>query len=403
MRWRSKSKIGSPGKIIARRYRLEAPLAGGAMGTIWTAEHVRLKSRVAIKFLDASIADDPEMLARFLREAQSAAAVRGTHVVQIFDCGVEKGDPYIAMELLQGESLEERLTFRGPLAPAELNKIFSEVAIAVDNAHALGVIHRDLKPGNIFLAREGELEITKVLDFGIAKVMNQSLSLATGSGTRTGTVLGTPNYMSPEQARGSSSLDHSTDLWSLAIIAFECLTGQHAFAGQTLGDVMVQICTELPRVPSSLVDVPSGFDQWFLKGASKDPAERFSSAREMAETLSEILVGAAEPVARAADSGARLPDEPPPSEAAMLHSRSVPPLSVAARETSSPSLSPAQLATPSGEPQASVLDSLLSSASGMLHSLGDSLGVTAPLAGLRRSVSKLSVSKLSVSKLSVSP
>src|SRR6185436_10337532 len=149
------------------------------------------------------------------------------------------------------------------------------------------------KPGNIFLASEGDLEITKVLDFGIAKVMSDTLSLDTGVGTRTGTLLGTPNYMSPEQARGSRSLDQSTDLWSLAIIAFECLTGQHAFAGETLGDVVVQICTELPRVPSSLVDVPAGFDQWFLKGVSKDPAQRFSSAREMAVTLSEILAGAA--------------------------------------------------------------------------------------------------------------
>src|SRR6185295_2498551 len=160
MRWRS--KIARAGRVIAERYRLEAPLGRGAMGEIWSAEHVRLKSRVAIKFLDASIADDPEMLERFLREAQSAAAVRSAHVVQIFDCGVERGDPYIAMELLQGESLDERLASRGRITPAELNKIFAEVAIAVGNAHSLGVIHRDLKPGNIFLASEGDLEITKV-------------------------------------------------------------------------------------------------------------------------------------------------------------------------------------------------------------------------------------------------
>src|SRR4029079_17174909 len=113
MRCRSRAKIARPGRMIACRYRLEAPLGRGAMGEIWSAEHVRLKSRVAIKFLDAAISDDPEMLDRFLREAQSAAAVRSTHVVQIFDCGVEGGAPYISMELLQGESLDARLDASG--------------------------------------------------------------------------------------------------------------------------------------------------------------------------------------------------------------------------------------------------------------------------------------------------
>jgi serine/threonine protein kinase len=289
MRWRSRSKIARAGRVIAERYRLEAPLGRGAMGEIWSAEHVRLKSRVAIKFLDASIADDPEMLDRFLREAQSAAAVRSTHVVQIFDCGVEGRSPYISMELLKGESLDTRLYAQGRLTPAELDKIFGEVALAIGNAHNLGVIHRDLKPGNIFLAREGDLEITKVLDFGIAKVMSQTLRLSTGKGTRTGTLLGTPNYMSPEQCRGARDLDQSTDLWSLAIIAFECLTGHQPFAGESIGDVVVQICTESPLLPSSLGDVPAGFDEWFLKGASKQPSERFGSAREMAEALSAVL------------------------------------------------------------------------------------------------------------------
>ena len=117
MKWKSQAKVDGTGRVIAGRYRLEAPLGRGGMGTIWSAEHVKLRSRVAIKFLDASIADDPEMLERFLREAQSAAAVRGSHVVQIFDCGVDGRDPYIAMELLQGETLDERLTARRPAQP----------------------------------------------------------------------------------------------------------------------------------------------------------------------------------------------------------------------------------------------------------------------------------------------
>ncbi|MEY2936727.1 MAG: hypothetical protein RL033_7476, partial [Pseudomonadota bacterium] len=216
MKWRTKSKIARAGRVLADRYRLEAPLGRGAMGEIWRAEHLGLKSQVAIKFLDSAIADDPEMLSRFSREAQSAAAVRSPHVVQIFDCGVEGGAPYIAMELLQGQTLEARLHERQRLTSAELNQIFREVAAAVSKAHEVGVVHRDLKPGNIFLALEAEGEITKVLDFGIAKV-------ATGTHTTgltvTGTLLGTPHYMSPEQARGSRDVDYRSDLWSLAIIA----------------------------------------------------------------------------------------------------------------------------------------------------------------------------------------
>jgi serine/threonine protein kinase len=370
MRWRTKPKVGRAGRVIAGRYRLEAPLGSGGMGTIWSAEHLGLRSRVAIKFLDASIADDSEMLERFLREAQSAAAVRGSHVVQIFDCGVDGRDPYIAMELLQGETLEERLTVRGRLSPVELNEIFRQVATAVSNAHHLGVIHRDLKPANIFLAREGELEVSKVLDFGIAKVMNQTLQAA-GTGTRTGTLLGTPSYMSPEQARGSRSLDQSTDLWSLAIIAFECLTGQQPFVGTALGDLVVQICTELPRTPSSLADVPDGFDEWFLKGTAKDPADRFGSAREMAEALREILALPA----RAPQSLSCSLDSP--ADSPTLHS--VAPLPT--RVFCPPSLSPAQLTKPPvKEPRASLLRSRLRSATEGLHRLRSA----APLAGLGR-------------------
>jgi serine/threonine-protein kinase len=310
------------------------------------------------------------MLERFLREAQSAAAVRGSHVVQIFDCGVDGRDPYIAMELLLGETLEERLTARGRLSPAELNEIFSQVATAVSNAHNLGVIHRDLKPANIFLAREGELEVSKVLDFGIAKVMNRTLQAA-GTGTRTGTLLGTPSYMSPEQARGSRSLDQSTDLWSLAIIAFECLTGQQPFIGKALGELVVQICTELPRTPSSVADVPDGFDEWFLKGAAKGPADRFGSAREMAEALREILARPAPATQGPSDS----PEAP--ADSPTLHS--VAPLPT--RVFCPPSLSPAQLTTPPvAEPRASLFRSSLRSVSEGLHSLRSA----APLAGLGR-------------------
>jgi serine/threonine protein kinase len=278
-----------PGQVIADRYRLEAPIGRGAMGAVWRAVHVRLESPVAIKFLNAAIAGDPDMLERFMREARSAAAVRSSHVVQIFDYGVDGSVPYIAMELLLGEPLDERLAARGMLAPPELDKVFGEVARAVSVAHELGVVHRDIKPANIFIAREGGLEVTKVLDFGIAKLIDRPLEAPVGSGTHTGIILGTPNYMSPEQARGHRGVDHRSDLWSLAVLAFECVTGRQPFESDALGDLVVKICTAQPLVPSELAAVPAAFDAWFRRGVDKDPEARFGSAAEMADALHVLL------------------------------------------------------------------------------------------------------------------
>jgi serine/threonine protein kinase len=277
-----------PGQLVADCYRIETLIGRGAMGAVWSAVHVRLESSVAIKFLNPAIADNPEMLERFLREARSAAAVRSTHVVQIFDYGVDAGVPYIAMERLVGEPLDARLA-RGPLEPEQLDKIFGEIARAVNNAHELGVIHRDIKPANIFIAREGGHEVTKVLDFGIAKLVDHNLASPVGSGTNTGMLIGTPNYMSPEQARGQRGIDHRADLWSLAVLAFECLTGRQPFESNSIGDLVVQICTAQPLLPSDVASVPAGFDDWFLRGVNRDLEGRWGSADEMAEALHALL------------------------------------------------------------------------------------------------------------------
>ncbi|MEO8182093.1 MAG: serine/threonine-protein kinase [Deltaproteobacteria bacterium] len=276
--------------MVGERYRLEEWLERGAMGSVWRAKQVRLRSKAAIKFLEPNLIEVPEMLERFLQEARSAAAVQSAHVIQVFDYGSEGGIPYIAMEFLEGENLDARLARRGVLTPAELDKIFSELARGLGQAHAMGVIHRDVKPGNIFLAREGRHEITKLIDFGIAKVKADALRVSQIIGTELGTLLGTPQYMSPEQMRGRSTLDQRTDLWALAIIACECLTGCYPFSGTTIGDLTVQICTEEPLAPSTLGDVPAGFDQWFFKGTCKEPSDRFSSAPEMADALTKILL-----------------------------------------------------------------------------------------------------------------
>lgn len=297
------------GQLIGERYLLEQPLERGAMGSVWRAEHVRLKAPVAVKFLESALIADTEMRDRFTQEARSAAAVRSANVVQVFDYGTEGGVPYIAMELLEGENLDTRLGRRGRLEPHELLKIFEEVARALGKAHAMGVVHRDLKPGNIFLAREGAHEITKLVDFGIAKVKADALNLSQIVGTQLGTMLGTPQYMSPEQMRGAANVDYRTDLWALAIIACECLTGRYPFSGTTIGDLTVQICTERPLAPSSLGHVPPGFDQWFFKATRKTPQKRFESAEQMAKALSKLFASAesAIPLVSGAPKLPRLP------------------------------------------------------------------------------------------------
>ncbi|HEU5077380.1 MAG TPA: serine/threonine-protein kinase, partial [Polyangiaceae bacterium] len=262
------------GLVLAGRYRLLHQLGQGGMGSVWTAEHLALHSLVAVKLLDEQIAKNPDAVERFRREAQAAATLRSAHVVQVLDYGVDGTTPFLVMEALKGEDLAARLQRSGRLEPMALFEIMQQVARAVGRAHEAGIVHRDLKPENVFLVDEGDHEIVKVLDFGIAK------SVAPGfapSATRTGVTMGTPYYMSPEQAEGKREVDHRTDLWALGVIASECLTGVRPFDGQTFGELLLNICARPAPVPSTLAVVPPYFDAWFAKATDRDPARRFSS------------------------------------------------------------------------------------------------------------------------------
>jgi serine/threonine-protein kinase len=260
------------------------------MGTVWQADHLVLNSKVAIKVLGPEVAQDAEALARFLREAQSAASLRSPHVVQILDHGVDEGQPYIAMELLEGESLAERLVRDGTLSPVETSRIITHMARALARAHEAGIVHRDLKPDNVFLVRNDEEHLAKLLDFGIAKATGK-LTSGIGRATRTGTVMGSPYYMSPEQAEGLKTLDHRTDIWALGVIAFECLLGQRPFDGESVGGLVLAICTRPMPVPSKFGKVPAGFDRWFAKACSRDLKQRYSSAKQAAADLRELCDG----------------------------------------------------------------------------------------------------------------
>jgi len=272
------------GTVLADRYRLVERLGEGSMGSVWRAEHLTLGSEVAIKLLDASIARHSVALARFMREARSAASLKSVHVVQIHDFGVFGEIPYIAMELLRGETLGARVRRLGKLDPGETAQILTHVARAIGKAHEAGVVHRDLKPDNIFLVREDDEEFAKVLDFGVAKA-GEGVFAATL--TSAGKLLGTPAYMSAEQAAGTP-VDRRTDLWAMAVIAFECLTGTLPFIGDDLPDLLHAIHDGPIPIPSRLGRVPVGFDAWFARGVARRLDDRFRSAREMAAELRRI-------------------------------------------------------------------------------------------------------------------
>jgi len=273
------------GAVIADRFRLVRVLGQGGMGDVWAAQHIALDIPCAIKFIHADSAEKADVRERFEREAKAAAALRSPNVVQILDFGVEGSLQYLAMEYLEGEPLNSRLRARGRLDATETCRIIAGVSRALMKAHAAGIVHRDLKPENIFLVPDDDGEIAKVLDFGVAKRTNQL-----DSNTRTGALLGTPYYMSPEQAQGIKAVDSRADLWSLAVVAFRCVTGELPFKSDALGDLLIRIVTQAPPVPSHVCPgLPDSFDRWWHRAAQRDPDHRYQTAKELSEGLAHAL------------------------------------------------------------------------------------------------------------------
>ena len=274
------------GVVVAGRYRLTRKLGAGGMGSVWLAYDLSLDTKCALKLVDDDKAKSEEVRVRFQREAKAAAQLRSPHVVDVFDHGDWSGVPYIAMEFLDGEDLGQRLQRLGRLDPGSTYRVISHVARALTRAHAIGIVHRDLKPENVFLVRGDDEEIAKVLDFGIAKHDAYSLQ---DKATKTGSFLGTPYYVSPEQARGKST-DYRSDLWSLAVIAFECLTGRPPFQAEALGELMGQILYEdLPKPSDRAQGLLPAVDAWWERAAQRDREQRFQSAKELADALGRAL------------------------------------------------------------------------------------------------------------------
>ncbi|AUX24316.1 protein kinase [Sorangium cellulosum] len=286
-----------PGTIVGEKYRLEAPLSRGGMGSVWAARHVQLGGPVAIKFMDPEHAASPEFRARFYREARTAATLGSPHVVSVQDYGIQGAVPYLVMELLRGEDLSRRLRRLRRIPVADAALIAVQTGKALRRAHESGLVHRDLKPGNLFLARADEdEEILKVLDFGIAKQLRGTP--ITDETTKTGELLGSPFYMSPEQARGDKNLDARSDLWSLGVILFRAVTGRLPFEGDVLGAVLSRILVDpIPKATQLAPDLPADLDDFFQRALARDRAQRFQSAQEMAHAF----------VAAAGDVGIPLP------------------------------------------------------------------------------------------------
>ncbi|MFO0568572.1 MAG: serine/threonine-protein kinase [Polyangiaceae bacterium] len=279
-----------PDELVGGKYRLTRLLGRGGMGSVWEGVHASLGTHVAVKFIESEYADSAEARSRFENEARAAARLLSKHVVKVFDHGVmTDGRPYIVMEYLSGEPLDVRLARTNVISLQETAQIVVQVARALTKAHEAGIVHRDLKPENVFLVRDDEdgTEIAKVVDFGIAKFTDGTSGLS--SSTRTGSILGTPYYMSPEQARGLRGIDHRSDLWSLVVIAYRAVVGRLPFMGEAVGDLLVQICTSPAAPPSTLVKgTPPGFDAWVARGLAKEPAQRFQTAAALADALAGV-------------------------------------------------------------------------------------------------------------------
>ena len=275
------------GQILADKYRIVKPIGVGGMGTVYEGENVRIHRRVAIKTLHAQVAGKSDVLQRFEREAQAAGRIGSDHIVEVLDMGdLPDGSRYMVMEFLDGTTLGDRIVNQGRIAPRDVVAPLTQLLDGLGAAHNAGIIHRDLKPANVFLltSRGGRPDFVKILDFGVSKF--NILNSDEMSMTRTGAVMGTPYYMSPEQAKGSRAIDMRSDLYSVGVILYESITGQVPFNAETFNELIFKIALEAPPPPEHFVpNLDPAFGALVRKAMGRDPNERYQTAAEMKEAL----------------------------------------------------------------------------------------------------------------------
>ena len=276
--------IIGPGTVFAGRYRIRHKIARGGMSTVWEALDERIDRVVALKLMSPHLADEADYCARFEQEAKAAARLASAHVVSLYDYGLHQGLPFMVLERLTGEDLFRRTRRVGALGLDEAARIIEQAGAALHAAHRAGIVHRDVKPHNLFLAEQDGEEVVKLLDFGVAKHAGTAALR-----TKTGLMVGSPYFMSPEQVRGGRDVDARSDLFSLAAVASLCLTGTTPFGG-AMPAVFLAILDGRPRPASSLrPELGEAVDAFFRRGLAVAPGARFATAVELASSLREAL------------------------------------------------------------------------------------------------------------------
>ena len=283
----------APDTLLGGRYRIVDVLGKGGMGCVYEAVHAEIGRQVAIKHLHEQFIEQPEVVERFHREARLAASIGHDNICEVIDVGrCDDGSPFLVMPRLRGvtfgDLLDQARENPPGLSPSRVADIVSQTLSALQAAHGARIVHRDLKPDNIFITKMGDRhDFVKLLDFGISKIMGSD---SVSNLTRTGSAMGTPYYMSPEQAMGMKDVDQRTDIWAMGVILYEALAGRRPFDGDSFLSVLHQICAE-PFPPPRKINraVPVAFEEVILRAMSRDPDVRFQSAEEMRGALLAAL------------------------------------------------------------------------------------------------------------------
>jgi serine/threonine-protein kinase len=279
-----------PGYVVAQRYRLDSILSSGGMGSVYVASHVQTGRRFAVKLMLADLTGDEEAERRFLREARLASSINHPCVIKVYDVGYHEQHPYMVMELLEGESLGQRLK-RGRMTPHEAATLMQRIVEGVGAAHKLGIVHRDLKPDNVFLCRapDGRSVEPKVLDFGISKSLAAN---GTQNLTKTGIALGTPLYMSMEQIQGQRDVDQRADVYSLGVMLYEMACGQVPYNGRNYAELVLKIITgDAPPLRSVEPSVPAALEGVVMRAMAIDRTQRYPNVDAFAHDLRAFAQG----------------------------------------------------------------------------------------------------------------
>jgi serine/threonine protein kinase len=275
------------GKVLDGRYEILSLLDEGGMGAVYLGRHVKLGRTVAVKFLRGELKGIKGLVTRFYREARAASGISHPNIIDVYDVGVaDLGEPYLVMEYLSGENLASLLARKGPISLAATCGIMEPTLRALHAAHERGIVHRDLKPENIFLMRqENGPPVIKIIDFGVSKFLQSEQTQL----TRTGSLLGTPSYMSPEQARGRGTVDQRADIYSIGVVLYNMRSGSLPFVGESYNDLIVNILTEPAKAPTEAYpDFPSDAEPIVMRLLEKDPGKRFGTCMELVEALASL-------------------------------------------------------------------------------------------------------------------